>query len=72
MGVVSGILLASKIEDLKGDGVPFVPWIWGEMMDDNLDINDIGFFLLTLIIFVIIAIWLDDWLSPRLQARIDG
>jgi hypothetical protein len=27
MGVVSGILLASKIEDLKGDGVPFVPWI---------------------------------------------
>ena len=33
---------------------------WYDIIADNLDINDIGFFLLTLIIFVIIAIWLDD------------
>ena len=41
----------------------------GEMMDDKLDMGDIAFFILMAVIFIIIAIWLNDWLKPRLEAR---
>ena len=43
--------------------------VGASMMDDKLDMGDIAFFILMAVIFIIIAIWLNDWLKPRLEAR---